>query len=815
MKQKLILTFLFLLLLIFTADGQIAYDTVETTNVGTGIIYRRIIAPAVPWSINALEINLKDSSNFIETVKGQDKIIGFETVRSMAERNNFDGHTVVGAVNGDFYNTGNGSPTNMQISKGEIIKGTNNRPVIGFDINNSPFIDNIIYSGEVIDNDSAFTISGVNASRGTDELICYNHFYGTSTGTNSFGTEVLIKPLGAWLVNDTVQCIVINKEDGIGDMTITDTTTVLSGHGISKAYLDSVVSVGDTIRIVNKLSVSLSKIKELVGGNPKLVVDGKNKGDNVSREPRTAIGFSKDTTKLYVFAVDGRRGGFSDGMTFSELADFMIASGVYTGLNLDGGGSTTMILRDSVVNKPSNGSEREVSNSLLFLTRAGKGTLTHVQISPDYFKLYFGETVQFKLQGFDEYYNPVPLNNANIQFSLSHNFGSVTTSGFFTAGNIVDTGYVIAEYGGMKDSAMIILKGISGIRISPRDIVTDTIRFQEFKMKAYDTEGIERNLSLNEFNWLLSDSTIGSIDSMGIFKGKSQGETKVIVKYNDLTDTAIVNVVIKHGNQLIDSMENLNNWIFTNENLDSNGTDISISNSEFTQGNGSFKIDYQFTYDGSKLNYIYLNTNYPLEGVPDSIILDAKSDGQKHLISYIVENSNHEQFSIPVKKYFEISDRFDSMGGALKDATPLVSYSIFSFPVTLKQIVIKLASSKQAGQVYNGILYLDNLSVSYPDSTITAVVDENNSPANFSLSQNYPNPFNPNTKIIFNIEKDEIVSLKIFDILGREVATLVNSKIHKGKHEIIWNASNLPSGVYIYRLKANGNYLSKKMILLK
>ncbi len=74
---------------------------------------------------------------------------------------------------------------------------------------------------------------------------------------------------------------------------------------------------------------------------------------------------------------------------------------------------------------------------------------------------------------------------------------------------------------------------------------------------------------------------------------------------------------------------------------------------------------------------------------------------------------------------------------------------MFDYPVTLKQIIIKLASSRQVGQDYNGTLYFDNLQVSYPDSTITSVAEENYLPVNFSLSQNYPNPFNPSTKIGF------------------------------------------------------------------
>ena len=85
------------------------------------------------------------------------------------------------------------------------------------------------------------------------------------------------------------------------------------------------------------------------------------------RHPRTAIGFSQDSTKLYLVAVDGRQ-PHSAGMNLHELADLMIEIGVHYGLNLDGGGSTTMVVRDSVMNIPSDGKERAVSNGLLIIS---------------------------------------------------------------------------------------------------------------------------------------------------------------------------------------------------------------------------------------------------------------------------------------------------------------------------------------------------------------------------------------------------------------------------------------------------------------
>ncbi len=94
------------------------------------------------------------------------------------------------------------------------------------------------------------------------------------------------------------------------------------------------------------------------------------------------------------------------------------------------------------------------------------------------------------------------------------------------------------------------------------------------------------------------------------------------------------------------------------------------------------------------------------------------------------------------------------------------------------------------------------------------------SPAVYSLEQNYPNPFNPSTKINFSLTSDSKVNLKVFDILGREVEELINNNLQAGSHSINFNAENLPSGIYIYRLEAIGkdgkNFASvKKMILTK
>jgi hypothetical protein len=86
---------------------------------------------------------------------------------------------------------------------------------------------------------------------------------------------------------------------------------------------------------------------------------------------------------------------------------------------------------------------------------------------------------------------------------------------------------------------------------------------------------------------------------------------------------------------------------------------------------------------------------------------------------------------------------------------------------------------------------------------------------NYDLAQNYPNPFNPNTNIQFSLKQSGMVNISVYNALGEKVAVLVNQRLEGGKHEVNFNAGNLPSGLYIYSLNANNIILTKKMILLK
>jgi predicted acyl esterase len=122
--------------------------------------------------------------------------------------------------------------------------------------------------------------------------------------------------------------------------------------------------------------------------------------------------------------------------------------------------------------------------------------------------------------------------------------------------------------------------------------------------------------------------------------------------------------------------------------------------------------------------------------------------------------------------------------------------------------------------------YID-LQVKYPTTHATGLfineggttsqTDNNNTPVSFSLKQNFPNPFNPSTVIEFSVPNDEFVTLKVYDMTGREIATLVNEQKSTGSYSINFNADafHLSSGIYFYKLSAGSNVSVKKLTLIK
>ena len=122
---------------------------------------------------------------------------------------------------------------------------------------------------------------------------------------------------------------------------------------------------------------------------------------------------------------------------------------------------------------------------------------------------------------------------------------------------------------------------------------------------------------------------------------------------------------------------------------------------------------------------------------------------------------------------------------------------------------------KNASKATADLIYTAWIDAGSPPQVPTSVNNNNGSPSSFSLNQNYPNPFNPSTTISYSIASKGNVTLKVYNVLGKEIAVLVNGEKEAGNYNINFNASALTSGVYFYELSSGGNLLTKKMIIMK
>jgi DNA-binding beta-propeller fold protein YncE len=148
----------------------------------------------------------------------------------------------------------------------------------------------------------------------------------------------------------------------------------------------------------------------------------------------------------------------------------------------------------------------------------------------------------------------------------------------------------------------------------------------------------------------------------------------------------------------------------------------------------------------------------------------------------------------------------DAASGVKKRAA-LPSASSFAYPQSI-------FVDSQGGNVW--VTDFDNNRVLRFDvSGLTSVPGADGQPESFGLMQNYPNPFNPATVVGFRITTSSFVTLKVFDVLGREVATLVSEEKTPGTYAVPFSGERLASGVYLYRLQAGSLLATRKMILMK
>lgn len=311
----------------------------------------------------------------MKTVKANNELKGYQTTQDMMrsyEQTSSSNKKVVAGINGDFYRAG-GVPVHSQIIDGEILKLPVQRDAIAMDEEQRIYLGSFSYSGqlETFDPSTVLTIDGVNMAREANQLIVYNQYYGDSTHTNAYGYEVVLEQLDFRPINRPEFFRVVELED-YDEGYIPDGHIVLSAHGEKVPYLQS-LHLGDSVRITHGMQQDerpyseQPALVEFIGGSKVFLDNGKIDGNWPERHPRSALGFNSDTTKVFLFTVDGRQES-SVGMSLTEMAEVMKHFGAAFAINLDGGGSTTLVANDKVLSSPSDPTgQRRVSNAVILV----------------------------------------------------------------------------------------------------------------------------------------------------------------------------------------------------------------------------------------------------------------------------------------------------------------------------------------------------------------------------------------------------------------------------------------------------------------
>ena len=338
-----------------TAGGNVLnlnFDGLYTEMVGPGLARREYVYWDSAGKISAYFIEADKNLYRIKPVLARGRVPGLQTTSGMSDMTD-----AVAAVNATYF-AGNGDAIGMLKIDGDMAGTTYyRRTALGIDRDGKAFMG--LVTGTVTLGDVTLPVSGVDAERGEDNLTLYNHWYGSRTGTNEYGMEYTVVDGEVTAINN-------------GNSPIPQNGCVVSVHG-SAAEAFSGVQVGDKAVISQEMSSPWNQAVYIMGAGPRLVQNGVvnvTAGNEqfpadirYGRAPRSAVAILKNGNYLFG-VVDGRQSS-SRGLTLTDWAKLLVKMGAKDAMNLDGGGSSALVVGGLLQNSPSDGRERSVGSALI------------------------------------------------------------------------------------------------------------------------------------------------------------------------------------------------------------------------------------------------------------------------------------------------------------------------------------------------------------------------------------------------------------------------------------------------------------------
>ena len=509
----------FLLIILFYSIFINSFNTYALTTLSQSVTESKISSGTLlkkytlftdlGWlNINVLEVDLKDKYTKIGLLTSSDGAGKLKNVLSLAQEAG-----AIAAINGDFFSgsSGKGHSIGLSINNSEIVSSAakdniskNTFSSFLLDEDNNAFF-------EYLTNTITLTSKRTRKSIEISDINKYSDNYSTPAIYTSDWGEYSIGSSDGFILTEFV--VKNNKVTEIRynepAVKIPEDGFVISTLGEGAEFMNKNFKKNTKVELDIKLAPNIKDIEFAISGGAKLIENGcipeTFTHDVKGRNPRTALGIDEEEKTLFLVTVDGRQSS-SIGMTQKELAEFLESINVYNAINLDGGGSTTMVAQNcgdfslSTINNPSGGSLRNVINALGIFSKAPDSKKIYgLNIHIDDTNIFKGEERDIKVTAYNKYYNPIEIDFDEIKWD--YNGVNLIIKDGKISGNTVGTSYLTASIGKIKKEIEInILSEVNELFISPKSFSANPNEKVSYTIKAKNKNGYYATTDLNTIN---------------------------------------------------------------------------------------------------------------------------------------------------------------------------------------------------------------------------------------------------------------------------------------------------------------------------
>ena len=784
-----------------------AIDTIiPKHSVGPGCEYAFYRLPDRPMTVHVLEMDLTNPYVDMQVVNGGDAAVATERPSAMYARFDSPGHDMIAAHNGDFFTT---TVNQVGISRmglycdGEIVFNPVSQPLLVLTPDRVPYIDRVHFMSNVTHKGTTKTLNTLNMltlefttdpNANPNLLSLFTNAFGSKMNMYSTGGKIaVIKAKDGselkYKSNCTLTCVVESVSDNPGEAAIPANSAILHGVGTSADFIGA-MAAGDEVTIqlrstTNEFPDHLD-IDEAIGGSGHIILkDGEitNIG-NPECHPRTFMGINKEKTKIYSVIVDGRQSSISAGITLDDQGYVLKALGAWDGINLDGGGSSCMYINEEIKNSPSDGTERYVGNGVIFYSTAPvDDNFATLAFEPRAYKVPITATFRPIIYAYNQYGLLKSKDVTEAVVTCDEHIGTMK-DGVFTATQEQATGYLYAEYNGLKTKQLVSTVKSDVNLVSDAYIVDDR--------RGYP---IQMNSSIGNFtyevnaasvDWASSDAEVANVEE-GLVYGYKNGAVTLTGISPNFADTVNITVEIPESNrQAIFPTIVAEDWKLKQ----SGGKNIAMT----PNGTG---FDLTYTGANARSNYITATSSTTTYSLPYGVRVDINPG------------------DAPITKMqIAIADKLGNRGNLIitdQDIpkNTLTSYIVpftsivdidnnASYPITISNIRFDMGTSTTGTEYKIQVPVLEQL---YGDpSGVEHII---NSPSN--QIKLYPNPAEAGAPV--TIECEGAAKVEIYNIGG----ALVESVAIEGSTAI--ETANLNKGIYIVRVITDDATSMGKLII--